>query len=70
MTKIFGAFILSVMFFAAMAVLLALPTMLLWNWLMPAVLGLKEITFLQALGINFLTAILFKSPPNSSNKQE
>jgi len=42
-------------------VLLALPLMLLWNWLMPEIFGLKEITFLQALGLNLMSKILFKS---------
>jgi hypothetical protein len=34
-------------------------TMHLWNWLMPAVLGLKAITFIQALGLVVLSKILF-----------
>jgi hypothetical protein len=31
----------------------------LWNWLMPAVFGLRTITFLQALGLLILSKILF-----------
>ncbi|HEX9199935.1 MAG TPA: hypothetical protein VF865_10285 [Acidobacteriaceae bacterium] len=31
----------------------------LWNWLMPAVFGLKTVTFLQALGLLVLGKILF-----------
>ncbi len=38
----------------------AIPTYFLWNWLMPTILGIKAITFLQAVGINLLTAILLK----------
>ena len=34
-------------------------TMNLWNWLMPAILGLKTITFVQALGLVVLSKILF-----------
>jgi hypothetical protein len=34
-------------------------TMSLWNWLMPAVFGLKVITFWQALGLLLLGKILF-----------
>jgi len=34
-------------------------TMHLWNWLMPAVFGLKVITFWQALGLLLLGKILF-----------
>src|SRR5262245_20890060 len=32
---------------------------LLWNWLMPAVFGWKELTFWQALGLLALCRILF-----------
>ena len=42
-------------------VLLGYPLMLLWNWLMPVIFGLPEITFWQAIGLNFLSTILFKS---------
>jgi hypothetical protein len=35
--------------------------MWLWNWLMPILFNLPTITFLQALGINALSTILFKS---------
>lgn len=43
-------------------VLLGYPLMLLWNWLIPSIFGLPEITFWQAIGLNFLSTILFKSP--------
>lgn len=42
-------------------VLLGYPLMLLWNWLMPNIFNLPEITFWQAIGLNFLSTILFKS---------
>lgn len=34
--------------------------MVLWNWLMPFIFGLPEITFWMALGISVLFTILFK----------
>ena len=34
-------------------------TMHLWNWLMPAIFGLKAITFGEALGLVILSKILF-----------
>ena len=43
---------------------LAIPTYLLWNLLMPAIFGVKNITLLQALGINLLSGILFKVKSN------
>jgi len=45
----------------ALAFLLGLGLMLLWNWLMPAVFGLPEVTYWQALGLLVLSHILFKS---------
>ena len=34
--------------------------MLLWNWLMPDIFGLKKITYWQAWGLLVLCSILFK----------
>ncbi len=34
-------------------------TMQLWNWLVPAIFGLRAITFAQALGLVVLSKILF-----------
>ena len=49
-------------------VLLALPTQLLWNnCLVGAVNGINEIGFWQALGLNVLFSILFKSSSSTSN---
>ena len=32
---------------------------LLWNWLLPSLLGLRQITFWEAIGVLLLTRILF-----------
>lgn len=42
-------------------IILGLPLMLLWDWLMPMLFGLPTITFLQAIGLNLLASILFKT---------
>lgn len=34
--------------------------MLLWNWLMPEIFGLKQLTYWQAWGLLILSTILFK----------
>ncbi|MFH1214647.1 MAG: hypothetical protein V1681_11200 [Candidatus Neomarinimicrobiota bacterium] len=39
--------------------------MLLWNWLMPMIFGLPNITFWQGWGLVLLTHILFKSGPHN-----
>lgn len=45
-----------------MAVIMAWPTQLLWNYcLVPALDSVNLIGFWQALGINFLASVLFKN---------
>lgn len=41
--------------------LMSLPVMLLWDWLMPILFGLGTITWLQAWGLLVLCGFLFKS---------
>ena len=43
------------------SLVMALPVMWLWDWLMPQIFGLKEITWLQAWGLSLLCGLLFKS---------
>jgi hypothetical protein len=50
------------------AIIIAFPTMWLWNWLMPVIFGLPEISVWQALGLNILSGILFRSNIRSSSK--
>jgi hypothetical protein len=51
---------------AILALIVSLPVMLLWDWVMPAIFGLPEITWLQALGLSLLCGLLFKSKePNT-----
>ena len=47
--------------------IMSLPVMLLWDWLMPELFGLKEITWLQAWGLLALTGLLFRSSNVKSN---
>lgn len=46
--------------------------MLLWNWLMPEIFGLKQLSYWQAWGLLILSSILFKGIPSgrddSNNK--
>jgi hypothetical protein len=44
---------------AAAVLVFGFVTMHLWNWIMPAVFGLRVITFTQALGLLVLSKILF-----------
>jgi hypothetical protein len=56
-----AAIVTVVSIFVLIALLFAVPVMLLWDWLMPTIFGLKEITLFQAWGLNFLCGLLFKS---------
>ncbi len=44
-----------------LALLFGFVVMLLWNWLMPDIFGLRKITYWQAWGLVVLSHILFKS---------
>lgn len=51
---------------AIVSLIIGLPIMLLWNWLMPVIFDLPKITFFQAVGLSILTGILFKAKvPNN-----
>lgn len=54
--------------FLLVALLMGLPLMLLWNWLMPHIFHLPEIEFLQAVGLNFMCSIMFKSTSTSKTE--
>jgi hypothetical protein len=43
----------------AFALVFGMFARLLWNWLMPGVFGLREITYVQAIGMIVLAHILF-----------
>ncbi len=58
--RIGGWVLLGVAGAAALGLVLGLAIMWLWNWLMPGIFGLPEITYWQAVGIFILCHLLFK----------
>jgi hypothetical protein len=59
----------------AFIALMGLVTMLLWNWLMPDIFGLKTLNYWQAWGVMILSWILFggfrsNNSSSSSNRTE
>jgi len=52
------------------SLLLALPAMWLWNWLMPAIFGLPTVTYWQALGLCLLFRFLFGTGLSSSSSKD
>jgi hypothetical protein len=70
-TQFLGLFFGGIALIALAAILMAWPTQLLWNGcLVPAVNGVHEIGFWQALGLNFLFSILFKATAKSNSKKD
>jgi hypothetical protein len=54
------------------ALLMAYPTMWLWNYVMPFAFpnaGIAELDFWHAFALNFLCGILFKSSSSSSSSK-
>jgi hypothetical protein len=58
-------FLVAVVTLGFVALILGLPLMWLWNWIMPELFYLDTITFWQAVGLNLLTGILFRSNYNT-----
>ena len=58
-------------FFIAVVIglLQGLPVMLLWNWLIPTLFEGPTITFIQALGLSALCALLFKASGTATAKK-
>lgn len=52
-------FLVAMTIFAG-AIIFTLPTMWLWDAVMPDLFSLSTITFWQAMGVNLLAGILFK----------
>ncbi len=49
------------MIWVAISALVAVPTAILWNWLMPGIFNLPEIGYAQAFGLLVLSSLLFSS---------
>ena len=52
---------LAIVGFAVFLIVGGLVVQLLWNWLLPSIVGWREVTFWQALGLLALCRILFGS---------
>ncbi len=57
--RIFVYAILGIIGVAAMGIVFGYAIQLLWNWLMPALFGLGEISYWQAIGIFVLARLIF-----------
>lgn len=64
----FGVSILIILLAVLLSFIIAVPVMLLWNWLMPVIFGLVKITFWQAWGLTILCNLFFKLKIHSENE--
>jgi hypothetical protein len=60
-----GSVLAAILMIVLVALILGFPLMWLWNWLMPGIFNLPEITFWQALGLNVLSTLLIKPTTNT-----
>jgi len=63
------------MVLVALAVLVALRglvVMLLWNWVMPVIFSLPELSFMHAVGLSLLVSFLigFNSPTSATSTKK
>jgi hypothetical protein len=49
--------------------ILGLPTMFLWNWLMSVIFKLPEINFIQAIGLMLLAYFIFPSSSKTTKSK-
>jgi len=66
--RIVGLTIAGVGFAVLFALVFGLVVRVLWNWLMPAIFGLGQISFWQAFGIVLLAKLLFGAGHGYSHK--
>ena len=58
--KIVGWVVIGIAGIAAIGLVLGLPVMWLWNWLMPSLFGFPVVSFWQSVGLLVLCHLLFK----------
>lgn len=72
-SEIIGGFILFTVIVTVLAIglsfVFAWPVMWLWNSTLPALFGLKVITYWQAWRLSLLSALLLKSGGSTSNSK-
>ncbi len=59
--KAVGLVVLGLVMILVVALLVAFPTKWLWNWLMTDLFNLQTINVWQALGLNILAGVWFRS---------
>lgn len=66
--KLIGYLVAAIGIVVGIAVITAFPVMIMSNYLMPELFGLKSISFFQDLVLSALCSTLFKSSSSGSSK--
>ena len=67
---IFAALLLALGLAFLASVIIAYPVKWLWNWLLPEIFGLKEISALQAWGLVFLLNLMIPNRNHTEKRSE
>ena len=67
---IFAALLLALGLAFLASVIIAYPVKWLWNWLLPEIFGLKEISALQAWGLVFLLNLMIPNRNRTEKRSE
>lgn len=65
-TNIAGNFVYVIGLIILTGILFGYPLMILWNLIMPHLFGFPLISFWEAIGLNLMAGILFRTRPNTS----
>ena len=61
--NLIGFIALTAVWILGVSIVSVVPAWLLWNWLVPPIFGLPEISFLQCFGLLLLFGIFLGSSP-------
>ncbi len=68
--EVIALVVLGVIMLAVGSLIVGILVYLLWNWLIPTIFLGPEITLLQAIGLTFLSSLLFRSNDTSNNSNK
>lgn len=68
--KVVGLIVMGLVMIFVFALLMAFPTKWLWNWLMTDLFNLQTINVWQALGLNILTGLWFRTSNSYKSKDK
>lgn len=70
LVQVIALVVMGIVILALGSLFVGILVYLLWNWLIPAIFLGPKITLLQAIGLTFLSSLLFKSSTSSSNNNK